>query len=134
MVCIKVKNLRKIGYTDLQQWMSNPDNLYTGRAGRIFITDPATKEKRIFHYKGSKWKNPYTLKEYTLKESLRKYLSHLFTTGLIYEIDELRGKNLGCFCTGGTEKISCHAQLLENLLGKCYHLVKRLIDLKEKQK
>ena len=43
-VCIKVDNLRKMGYTDLEQWLLDPNNLYTGRRGRIFITDTDTKD------------------------------------------------------------------------------------------
>ena len=40
--CIKVKELRKIGCPSLREWLANPNNLYVGRHGRIFITDPIT--------------------------------------------------------------------------------------------
>lgn len=126
VVCIKVSDLRKLGYTDLEHWMQDPNNLYTGRRGRIFITDPNKPKEpgvnpRIFNYPASKWKNPYKVgpKDYTLNTSLILYVLYLFKTGLIYEIDELEGKNLGCFC----EKPPCHAKVLVDLLGKCKHLI-----------
>ena len=74
--CVKVDNLRQNGYTDLDQWMSDPNNLYVGRRGRIFIYTGT--EKRIFHYPGNKWQNPYNLKDYSVKESLTLYVNHLF--------------------------------------------------------
>ena len=130
-VCIKVSNLRKMGYTDLEQWLSDPDNVYTGRRGRIFITDPATGNKRYFAYAGSKWQNPYSLKDYPLEKSLQLYIVHLFTSGLILEIDDLRGKNLGCFCLNqhsdsGTP--TCHAQILVDLVNRCNYIIRPYID------
>lgn len=130
-VCIKVANLRCMGYTDLEQWMQDPNNVYTGRRGRIFITDGATKQKRFFGYAGSKWENPYTLKDYPLEKSLQLYIIHLFRSGLILQIDELRGKNLGCFCVhqrSATGSPTCHAQILVDLLDRCYHIVGPYID------
>jgi len=41
-------------------------------------------------YKESKWINPF--------DSIEKYVIHLFKSGLIYEINELNGKTIGCFC------------------------------------
>ena len=119
-VCIKVTSLRKI-YNDsnisLKQWMEDPNNLYVGRNGRIFITypdiDPTTNKKRkeVFHYKGSKWQNPYKVgeKHYSLRESLNLYKKHLVNTGLVKDLHELKGKILGCFCD---QKGECHAKLL----------------------
>ena len=115
VTCIKVANLRKSGIPDLRTWLEDPNNVYTGRRGRIFI------DKVIFHYPGSKWQNPYKLDKYSIKESLAFYINHLFSSGLIYDIEELRGKNLGCFCSeqcsGGSP--TCHAQVLADILNKC---------------
>jgi hypothetical protein len=30
VVCLKVSNLRKKGFTDLEEWMNTPENVYTG--------------------------------------------------------------------------------------------------------
>lgn len=57
--CIKVAELRK-KYgpdIDLKKWMAQPNNLYCGRAGRIFIYHG--KEKERFAYPASIWANPY---------------------------------------------------------------------------
>lgn len=115
-VCVKVKELRKNGYQDLESWMSDPDNLYVGRRGRIWITDPVTKEKKIFHYSDSKWANPYKVGDkpgqYTLEKSIDLYKDHLIASNLIDDIDELEGKRLGCFCL---QNKPCHAQVLVEL-------------------
>ena len=106
--------------------------MYVGRMGRIFI------DKKIFHYQGSKWQNPYTVAKYGLDESLKKYKEHLEKPGwrqrilrdktyyegsdiLMDDLHELyEYKELGCYCEECnknsclTEK--CHAQVLVNLL------------------
>lgn len=90
--------------------MEMSENLYVGRNGRIFIGKK--EEKEIYHYKGSKWANPFKLKEYTLEESLQKYREYLVETGLINDLKELEGKVLGCFCD---QKNDCHAKVLLEL-------------------
>ncbi len=124
-VCLKVGSLRKT-YSDenisLKKWMKDPDNLYVGRPGRIFITypdiDPATgkKRKEIFHYKGSKWQNPYKVGkkkgEYTLDQSLKLYREHVIKKGLVDQLRELEGKTLGCFCDQSGD---CHAKTLVSM-------------------
>lgn len=114
--CIKVAALRKKSGDDdmnLEKWMSNPNNVYVGRRGRIFIG--SGNDKKIFNYPGSKFANPYKVgKEgYTLDESLELYEEYLKNSGLINEIEELRGKNLGCFCD---QNGKCHAKVLVKYL------------------
>lgn len=108
-VCIKADKIRP-KYDNLDQWMQDPNNLYTGRHGRIFITENGNR--RIFHYPASKWANPFNLKDYTLEESIRLYKEHLVKSGLISQVSELKGKNLGCFCD---QSEVCHAQILAQL-------------------
>ena len=111
--CMKVKELRKIKYENLDEWLKNPNNIYVGRRGRIWITE-TDKSKRIFHYSESKWANPYKVtKEMSLEESLRLYRIHLEEKGLLNQIEELRGKTLGCFCE---QNNPCHAKILRDLL------------------
>ena len=38
---------------NLRKWIENPNNVYVGRRGRIFI------DKEIFHYKESPFANPF---------------------------------------------------------------------------
>jgi exodeoxyribonuclease-3 len=110
-VCIKVSKLRKEGYENFKEWLIDDNNVYVGRTGRIFIN------KEIFHFTGSKWCNPYKVSEnhYSLDESIGLYKQHLITSGLIDNVEELRGKKLGCFCD---QKQICHAQVLVDILEK----------------
>ena len=79
----------------------------------------------------SKWSNPYTQKKIqstqakfevqTRKGALEKYEEYLYISGLINDIEELRGKVLGCWCCNsicdGSEKsIVCHGQILARIL------------------
>jgi len=111
-ICVKVANLRKHGYESLEDWIADPKNLYVGRRGRVWITKG--EDKKIFHYPQSKWHNPFKVtKEMSVEKSLQKYKTHLHDSGLINQIDELRGLNLGCFCS---QDGPCHAQILVDLV------------------
>ena len=88
---VKVSELRKQEYTDFENWIEEKDNVYVGRSGRIWIHG---KNKKIFHYKGSKWANPFKVnKECSLNDSLMKYMDYIVESGLIYDINELRVKH-----------------------------------------
>jgi hypothetical protein len=88
----------------------------------------------------SKWANPYTYKDLdktqakyqvdSRKEAIEGYERHLKESGLIKDIDELRGKVLGCWCcnkpSDGSEKnFLCHGQVIAKYLNS---------ELKNKQK
>ena len=85
------------------------------------------QEPRVVHCKkevfdvyigrGSKWGNPYSHREGTLaqfvvgsrKEAIEKYEGYLLSNeGLMRDLDELRGKVLGCWC----KPKSCHGDVL----------------------
>lgn len=128
--CVKVGYLRKNKkYDNFEEWRKDPINEYVGRYGRVFIhnRDPITKKsvsQRVFNYKSSIWCNPYKVTaDRSVKESLLLYVKYLFDTHLIFRIDELRGKNLGCWC----ETDNCHAQVLTDLLGKCYQILRPIL-------
>jgi hypothetical protein len=111
-ICVKVGNLRKHGYQNLEEWLECDDNLYVGRHGRIFIKYP-DNERRIFHYKASKWCNPFRVKEHCLDECIRMYEEYIQKSDMINDIDELKNKNLGCWCD---ETSQCHVDVLLKLL------------------
>ena len=119
--CVKVGNLRKETKDKtitLKTWMDDPDNVYVGRRGRIFIG--TGEDKEIFHYKGSKYANPYKVGtkegEYTLEKSIKLYKKHLEEDGLQEKAKkELKGKNLGCFCD---QKGLCHAKVLAEVVNE----------------
>jgi len=88
----------------------------------------------------SKWSNPYTHKDIdktqakfqvsSRKEAIEAYERHLKDSELIKDIEELRGKVLGCWCCNkpadGSEKtFLCHGQVLAKYLNS---------ELKNKQK
>jgi len=92
-----------------------PYDIYIGRGGK----NP------------SKWANPYTHKDLnktkakyhvgSRKEAIEGYEKHLIESGLINDIEELRGKVLGCWCCNkpadGSEKnFLCHGQVLAKYL------------------
>lgn len=116
--CLKVASLRKDTKDQtitLEKWMNDPNNIYVGRRGRIFIGQG--DEKRIFHYKGSKYANPYKVGkkegEYTPEESIKLYEKYIVDNHLIESIKmELKNKNLGCFCD---QKGQCHAKVLAKI-------------------
>jgi hypothetical protein len=98
---------------DLEKWLAMDDNVYVGRAGRIFIG--AGKTKKRFAYQQSKWANPYPVGDkWSLDESIDLYRKHLVSTGLVNEVGELRGLCLGCFCDQAAGK-KCHAKELARL-------------------
>lgn len=72
--CVKVSNLRMLGYISLEDWLSDKDNVYVGRRGRIFIKEGTAS--KIFHYKESIFANPYLVTKYGLDECLRLYEIH----------------------------------------------------------
>jgi len=122
-VCIKQKNLLQLGYSNLEEWLKNPNNLYVGRRGRIFIGSGT--EKRVFFYPQSKWGNPYKIKDHpniTIDNLILLYKQHLITSGLINQIDELLNKNIGCFCD---LKDRCHTDVLISNLSEKYPQLNR---------
>lgn len=115
--CVKIGSLRKElkdPLITLEKWMEDPNNVYVGRRGRIFIG--SGEDKRIFHYPGSRFENPFVVGtkegQYSLEESLELY-ERYFNKSLSGYVEELRGKNLGCFCV---QSQRCHAQILAQYL------------------
>jgi len=103
VVNIKKKELNKNGYKDFEDWNANSDHIYIGRNMCAYV--PGTI--------GSKWKNPFTLKKYTLETALEKYEDHVRNTPSLYNsLGELEGKVLGCWC----KPSQCHGDILLKLL------------------
>lgn len=59
----------------------------------------------------SKWRNPYPVKKYGLDQSLRLYEEHIRNSDLWYQLPELKGKVLGCWCHPNR----CHGDVLAEL-------------------
>ncbi len=122
---VKVKYLRP-RYKNLKEWMDNPNNIYIGRPGIVFIDDerfPKTK---------SPWANPFKGgRDGTHEEIVQKYYSYITrkikTDPKTYDLEQLRNHNLGCWCVPSMVhsyevigcspcEIQCHGQILLHLL------------------
>lgn len=120
-VSLTIEELQKSGHSSIQEWMDNPVNIYTGN--------------KVGNYGPSKWGNPF-LSEPNVKKSLQLYVLYLFSSNLIYDIDELNGKNLGCFCHNPRKEWQepmCNNQVLVDLINRCYKPVEDLIKRKKKE-
>ena len=93
-----IVNLNKVA--DKQQWKSNDANVYIGRK-----TDD---------FEESKWANPYPLthpnKRKKVVAQFEQYIRNSST--LLKDITELKGKNLGCWCS---PKL-CHGNIVQKIL------------------
>jgi hypothetical protein len=108
--CIKVDNLRKKYSRDytLEKWLQDPNNIYIGR-NMTFYVKGANK---------SIWANPFQIKKCkSIDDCLDKYrefiLGEIKKNPEVYDLNILKGKNLGCWCL---EKDKCHADVLISLL------------------
>lgn len=102
VVNVKKAYLNKNGYIDFQNWASNPNHLYIGRNMNVYV--PGTY--------ASKWKNPYSVKQYGLEKCLELYEHHIINSNLYNQLEELEGKVLGCWCHPN----KCHGDILIKLL------------------
>ncbi|MHB1910116.1 MAG: DUF4326 domain-containing protein [Nitrososphaerales archaeon] len=103
VTCIKVAELRKQGYRDLLHWLEDPNHIYIGRNMVYYV--PGSER--------SKWCNNYTVKKYGREECLKLYKEHVIKSGLIKDIEELRGMTMGCWCS---VEEPCHGKILIELL------------------
>jgi hypothetical protein len=105
VINVRKKELNKNGYNDFEHWNANLNHLYIGRNMCAYV--PGTI--------GSKWKNPFSLKQFTLEVSLEKYEDHIRNTPALYNsLYELEGKVLGCWC----KPSQCHGDILLKLLAE----------------
>jgi DNA polymerase-3 subunit epsilon len=87
----------------------------------------------IYIGRGSKWGNPYAMKDRTLAERDRVcdlYEIYFWTTDLPMFLYELIGKRLGCFCKG----LRCHGDFLASEANKVAELGQPYIESKLKDK
>jgi len=104
VVNVAVKYLRQNGYKDLHEWQADPNNVYVGRRNHYVGVE------------GSKWANPFPVgQRYDIRESLKLYKQHIIESGLVNQLNELQGKNLGCWCVNNDCK-QCHAIVLAQML------------------
>src|SRR5271165_6780821 len=106
-VCnVKVQNLRP-KYKNLKEWCEDKTNVYIGRKGIVFI------DGERYPKNDSIWCNPFKITDTETREKvLEKYCSYIIekikTNKLETELEQLRGKNLGCWCYPE----ACHGDIL----------------------
>ena len=66
-----------------------------------------------WHLPQSKWHNPYTTKRYGA-EAITLFEQYIRNSALINDIEELRGKVLGCWC----KPSPCHGDVLIKILNE----------------
>jgi len=110
VICVKVKNIRP-QYQNLKEWIEDPNNVYIGRGGIVFI------DKIRYPKQNSIWANPFKINKNETREDViikyKKYiLNKISSDPKTYDLEKLRGKTLGCWCK--PEK--CHGDILIELL------------------
>ncbi len=109
---VHVAELRKLHYPSLIAWLREPNHVYIGRRN-VYV--PGTYE--------SPFANPYPVAKYGLTECLRLYELYIKkkldnNPSFQNELNSLRGKVLGCWCTNSNNinQPTCHAHILIKLL------------------
>ncbi len=110
VVNVKVARLRP-RYENLCHWTQEPDNVYIGRAGVVFI------DGRRFPPRASVWANPFKIQATVSRHDvIAKYEAYIREciqrAPEQYNIEALRGKRLGCWC----HPEPCHGDVLLRLL------------------
>jgi len=103
VVNVKKNILIKKGYKDFQDWNSKLNHVYIGRDTSFYV--PGAK--------ASKWANPFPVKKYGRDKCLELYRDYIATNKkLMTDLDELDGKELGCWC----DPEPCHGHILVELI------------------
>lgn len=94
--------------------------MYIGRACYMGGWQLPPSEARWWDPKGvlpqSKWHNPYTIKEYG-EQAILMYEQYIRGSPLMNDIEELRGKRLGCWFSPAL----CHGDVLIKILNERLH-------------
>lgn len=98
-------------YQNLQEWMNDPNNVYIGRQGIVFI-----KNQR-YPPVSSMWHNPFKIdKDHDRNDVLEKYTEYIINKiekeNLQGELLRLKNKTLGCWC----KPEPCHGDILIELI------------------
>lgn len=110
---VKVVNIRP-KYVNLQKWCEDPENVYIGRRGVVFI------DKIRYPLQDSIWCNPFKIgKDGDRDEVICKYEKFIRNKleknpVLREELKKLKNKNLGCWCAPD----KCHGDILLKLLNE----------------
>jgi len=103
VVNLRVKELRKNGYSNIEEWLKEHNHVYIGRNMRINIGNG-----QWCHLPRSKWHNPYKGNRHEVVKQFESYALNKFNQS---DYSELTGKILGCWC----HPELCHGHALVKL-------------------
>ncbi len=88
-VCnVRKAQLNKRNIKDFEEWNSL-DNTFIGRNMNFYVKDTLK----------SKWYNPFSVKKYGRDKCLELYKNYILNNSkLLNDINELKDKELGCWC------------------------------------
>jgi len=109
---VKVSNIRPT-YNNLEEWINDPNNVYIGRKGIVFINGTR------FPKNDSIWCNPYKIDNNTTRQQvIQKYKTYIKDKikkeNLTDELLKLKNKNLGCWC----KPEACHGDVLIEIINE----------------
>lgn len=113
VVNVKVAYIRP-SYANLKEWMLDPDNVYIGRKGVVFV-DGVRYPKH-----DSMWSNPFKITANSTRADVilqyERYIRAKIANGDISaeDIASLAGKRLGCWCVPEP----CHGHVLAKLVAE----------------
>lgn len=105
-------------YENLKEWMENPNHVYIGRQGIVFIKDKKTGKKERFPKRPSEFANPFKVNKTNSRNDVCKlfeiYIKNKINknTELKKRLMNLKGKTLGCWC----KPEACHGDILVNII------------------
>jgi len=109
VVNVKVNCIRP-KYNNLEEWMADPNNVYIGRKGVVFING------QRYPKHDSIWHNPFKINQTNSREDvLQKYELYIrskLDDNMLNMLLDLEGKNLGCWCAPEP----CHGHILVKLI------------------
>uniref|UniRef100_A0A7S4NSD2 DUF4326 domain-containing protein n=1 Tax=Paramoeba aestuarina TaxID=180227 RepID=A0A7S4NSD2_9EUKA len=120
VVNVKVAFLRDRGYANFGEWAKEENHVYIGRDMSFYV--PGAK--------ASKWKNPFPVKKHGMKSCLDLFENHLLSSpSLLSSVQELRGKELGCWCAPS----QCHGDILRKYADRVNEQEKKEKEEKEEK-
>lgn len=110
VVNVRVLHLRP-KYKNLKEWCEDPNNVYIGRGGIVFI------DGQRYPPTWSKWANPFKVgkDDITHEEAVKRFklfIEKKFGESLKEELQKLKGKNLGCWC----KPKPCHGDIIKSMI------------------
>lgn len=115
---VRVANIRP-RYPGLRAWTEDPQNVYVGRRGVVFVADGPNARRR-FPAEDSPFANPFKVRAAVGREvSLQLYEGYIRAKlrrdpALRALLRSYAGKTLGCWCA----PLPCHADVLVKILGE----------------